>query len=298
VILKITHCPICEGKTFTPYLSCTDYTVSHETFHLVKCETCQFIITSPRPDNEELSKYYLSDEYISHSNTSTSLIDKIYQISRNFSLQWKVDLIKSTSASRETTAKKILDFGCGTGEFLKEAKKNGYSITGVEPSDIARAQATELTEEKIHESISDAEGPFDFITLWHVLEHVPDLNDLLLKLSRLLTKNGTMFIAVPNHQSLDAKLYDELWAGYDVPRHLWHFSRQTMTRLLTKHSLTLERIIPMKLDAFYVSMLSEKYSRKKNSLPGLFTAFINGLKSNLAGAKTKDYSSLIYVVKK
>jgi 2-polyprenyl-3-methyl-5-hydroxy-6-metoxy-1,4-benzoquinol methylase len=297
VILEITQCPICEGKTFTPYLSCIDYTVSHETFQLTKCETCRFIITSPRPDNGSLPKYYLSADYISHSNRSATLVDKVYQVSRSFSLRWKINLIKEHD-SRETSARKILDFGCGTGEFLNRAKEKGFSISGVEPSDIARLQAAKLTDEKIEATINNVKGEFSAITLWHVLEHVPELNELIEKLKTRLEKNGTIFIAVPNHESLDAKFYQDTWAGYDVPRHLWHFSRSTMTKLLTKHSLKIERIIPMKLDSFYVSMLSEKYIRKKNSIPGLLKAFINGMKSNFNGSRTKDYSSLIYVVKK
>jgi 2-polyprenyl-3-methyl-5-hydroxy-6-metoxy-1,4-benzoquinol methylase len=294
VILEINQCPVCEGKTFTPYLRCIDHTVSHETFQLVQCETCEFILTSPRPDNESLSKYYLSDDYISHSNRSATLIDKAYQLSRNFSLRWKINLVRGDS--RET--KKLLDFGCGTGEFLHAAKTNGFQVSGVEPSDIARSQASKLTNKKIRESVDEVEESFDVITLWHVIEHVPDLNVLIEQLKSRLAKNGTMFIAVPNHLSLDAKRYKELWAGYDVPRHLWHFSRSTMTKLLMKHSLNVESVIPMKLDSFYVSMLSEKYIRKKNSISGLTKAFFIGLKSNSNGARTGEYSSLIYVVKK
>lgn len=294
MILEINQCPVCEGKTFTPYLRCVDHTVSHETFQLVQCRTCEFILTSPHPDNGSLSKYYLSDEYISHSNRSATLIDKVYQFSRNISLRWKINLVRCDS--RET--KRILDFGCGTGEFLNAAKTNGFKVSGVEPSDIARSQASKLTNERIRESIDEVEDVFDVITLWHVIEHVPDLNALIEKLKSRLAKNGTMFIAVPNHLSLDAKLYKELWAGYDVPRHLWHFSRSTMTKLLTKHSLKVESVIPMKLDSFYVSMLSEKYIRKRNSIPGLIKAFFTGLKSNFNGERTREYSSLIYVVKK
>jgi 2-polyprenyl-3-methyl-5-hydroxy-6-metoxy-1,4-benzoquinol methylase len=253
------------------------------------------IITSPRPDNDALGKYYISDDYISHSNRSSTLVEKVYQLARNYSLNWKVELLKKHSGRPE---KKLLDYGCGTGEFLNHAKTHGYAIRGVEPSDIARHQAETLTNEKIFETIEQVNDDFDSITLWHVLEHVPNLNEVMSRLKSALKETGTMFIAVPNYQSHDAYTYQELWAGYDVPRHLWHFSKDTMKNMLTRHGLKLNEIIPMKLDSFYVSMLSEKYQRKKNSLSGFTNALLNGLKSNMKASGTQQYSSLIYVASK
>jgi 2-polyprenyl-3-methyl-5-hydroxy-6-metoxy-1,4-benzoquinol methylase len=294
-MLKITQCPICEGKSFTPYLTCIDHTVSHETFQLVKCENCQFIITSPRPENDVLGKYYISDDYISHSNRSSTVVEKVYQFARNYSLNWKVGLLNKYSRRLEKT---LLDYGCGTGEFLSRAKSHGYAIRGVEPSGVARHQAETLTNEKIAETVEQVNDNFDAITLWHVLEHVPNLNEVMSRLKSSLKETGTMFIAVPNHQSHDAYTYQEFWAGYDVPRHLWHFSKDSMKKILTRHGLKLNEIIPMKLDSFYVSMLSEKYQRKKNSVSGLTNAFLTGLKSNMKAASSDQYSSLIYVASK
>lgn len=296
-MFTITQCPVCDGKSFTPYLTCTDYTVSHETFALVKCDSCKLIITSPRPENRSLGKYYLSDEYISHSNRSATVTDKIYKIARNFALNWKVNLV--TRYTNQSQDQALLDYGCGTGEFLQRAQENHYRISGVEPSQRARSQAVKLTNATIFGSADQiTTGPFDAITLWHVLEHVPDVNEVLNNLKELLRENGTIFIAVPNHQSHDAKMYNELWAGYDVPRHLWHFSKKNMTALLAKHDLKLSTIVPMKLDAFYVSLLSEKYKRSKTSLAGLSKAFINGWRSNAKAASTQEYSSLIYIARK
>jgi 2-polyprenyl-3-methyl-5-hydroxy-6-metoxy-1,4-benzoquinol methylase len=292
-----TQCPVCDGKTFTPFLTCIDHTVSHETFALVKCDSCRLIITSPRPDNGTLGKYYISDEYISHSNRSVTITDKAYKIARNIALSWKVNLVsKHVNGSKGNN---LLDYGCGTGEFLKRAQQVGYNVTGVEPSDLARTQALELTNAPVAASVDEiTTGPFDAITLWHVLEHVPDLNGVLEQLKTRLRENGTIFIAVPNHQSHDAKVYRELWAGYDVPRHLWHFSKENMKALFQKHNLKLSAIVPMKLDAFYVSMLSEKYKRNKISIAGLSKAFITGLQSNAKAASTSEYSSLIFIGKK
>lgn len=253
------------------------------------------LITSPRPPSKDLGKYYESDNYISHSNSSKSIFDKVYHISRHLALKWKLSIINTNSTT--STKKTILDYGCGTGEFLNACAANGFEIAGVEPSAAARKQATSKTKIEITDDLKKIESSFDVITLWHVLEHVEDLNEKISQLKSMLSKSGTMFIAVPNHQSTDAKHYRELWAGYDVPRHLWHFNERSMTTLLQNHGLTLHKIIPMKLDAFYVSMLSEKYRTGKQSLSTMIAGFWNGLKSNLSAGKN-NYSSQIFVIRK
>jgi 2-polyprenyl-3-methyl-5-hydroxy-6-metoxy-1,4-benzoquinol methylase len=192
----------------------------------------------------------------------------------------------------------LLDFGCGTGNFLQRAHQSGLDVCGVEPSDLARQHAADLVAAPIYKNLDAVEKTFDVITLWHVLEHLPDLNQKLDQLRSRLTKNGTMFIAVPNHRSADALKYKEVWAGFDVPRHLWHFSQSSMQQLFRRHELKLEHVIPMKLDAYYVSLLSNKYLAKRNTIAGMFKALTDGLRSNLAAKKNNEYSSLIYVARK
>lgn len=276
-------------------MSCTDYTVSQEVFSLEKCNACGFVITNPRPDDEELSKYYQSDNYISHTDKSTNLIDKVYKTARRFTLQWKLKLVMEHTIEPSSN---VLDYGCGTGAFLKLCQNHKLRIAGVEPSSIAREQAQRNTGIEISPTFDSVNGVFDVITLWHVLEHVGDLNVTIEKLKNLLHKNGTMFIAVPNLQSHDALQFGAHWAAYDVPRHLWHFSQKTMTRLLENHQLKINQVIPMRLDAYYVSILSEKYLNGKNDIQNMVFAIIKGLKSNLKAKKTKEYSSLIYLVRK
>jgi hypothetical protein len=168
----------------------------------------------------------------------------------------------------------------------------------VEPSDIARHNAEILTGKKIFKTIDNIDQTFDVITLWHVLEHIPNINETISQLKTKLSQNGTMFIAVPNHKSNDAKRYKEAWAGYDVPRHLWHFSIPNMTQILNMHQLAVKQILPMKLDAFYVSMLSEKYLTGTIGPLQILTGFTAGLKSNIKAKSNNQYSSLIYVVRK
>jgi len=294
--VTISICPACGASAWHPYLICKDYTVSQESFNLNECRTCSLVVTSPRPLNDNLGKYYLSDNYISHTDKPASVIDRIYVFTRSFALKWKIKMI-----TRELQGNKnLLDYGCGTGNFLKAAHDAGWTITGVEPSSIARTAAQRNTGGTIAESLDALHNKrFSTITLWHVLEHVPDLNETLAKLKDLLEETGTLFIAVPNHTSYDGQRYKNRWAGYDVPRHLWHFAPENMKMLVSKHGLKLKRITPMKLDAFYVSMLSEKYrNNQKLGLMQMILAFFAGWRSNARASKTGAYSSLIYIITK
>ena len=296
-MINVETCPICMGTSFSPFLNCKDHSVSHETFTLQRCNACSFIITSPRPADNQLPKYYLSEAYTSHIKHGKSVLDNVYLLARSFTLKWKLSLIRRYHPSANG---ELLDFGCGVGEFLKVSAKNGWTITGIEPSDVARTNANPEVQPFIFPRSAEIKPTFktfDAITAWHVLEHVPDLNENIAILKDMLQPNGTMFIAVPNHNSWDAKHYAEYWAAYDVPRHLWHFSIQSMTQLLSAHSLTVVSVLPMRLDAYYVSLLSEKYTGSA-TFSRLANAIMNGFRSNSIARQNHEYSSLIYIVKK
>lgn len=291
-MVNITECPVCKSQSIKPFRYCKDFTVSHETFIVNKCEGCSLGITSPRPDTEKLGDYYQSEEYISHSGKSSGLLGPIYTTARKYALNWKAGLLKKNAPGRTA-----LDFGCGTGEFLQTLKNKGWTIEGVEPSELARSKASHNTQQEIHTSLNEISGKqFDAISAWHVIEHVPDLESTIQQLKNLLKKDGTIFIAVPNYESPDAEKYKDSWAGYDVPRHLWHFSKKSMNQLLQANGLKVVDILPMKLDAYYVSMLSEKYRTQSNSIGNLFKGFLSGFSSN-AAAGPNNYSSLIYIAK-
>lgn len=299
-MIEINTCPICAGTSFSKLLTCQDHSISRENFSIIRCTNCELLITSPRPTTDQLHKYYESPAYTSHVGAAKTLFDRLYQTARNFTLRWKLSLIEQYSQTIES--KSLLDVGCGTGEFLKTAKHHGWHTTGMEPSEPARQQAHPSVTKDIRPSLNDIVNErkqFATITLWHVLEHVEDPTYTLQELKQLLLHNGTIFIAVPNHSSLDAKYYNHSWAGYDVPRHLWHFNKKSMTCLLDKNNLKLHTIIPMRLDAFYVSLLSEKYKNKGSlTITAVVKAFFTALKSNFQASDTHEYSSLIYVIKK
>ena len=290
----IKICPICNFNSFSPYIECLDYSVSKELFTLVSCDSCSFVFTNPRPESKTLGRYYLSESYISHTNKKTGLFNVIYQKVRKLSIVSKINLIKNYVRNGS-----ILDLGCGTGEFLFKCKEIGWETTGIEPSEIARNQAItnlDLNVKKETELTRFKNNSFDIITLWHVLEHVEDLNDIIKNLYRILKPNGVIFIAVPNLNSYDAKYYKNFWAAYDVPIHLWHFSKKTISLIFNKNKLTLVKTKPLVFDSFYVSILSEQY---KNNKPRYLTAFLIGFISNIVGIfSSKGHSSNIYIFKK
>ncbi len=272
------------------FIECKDHTVTGEKFQLRYKKQYDMLVTEPKPDITSLNKYYQSKEYISHTDSRKSFLDKIYHIIKKYTIYKKVKLITKLNNGTGT----LLDIGAGTGDFLKTAKTKGWKIKGTEPNVQARILADKKNILLDSMSCIYKENNFDVITMWHVLEHVYDLNDQIKELKRLLKPNGYLVIAVPNYKSFDAKYYKSFWAAYDVPRHLWHFSKKGIEKLFLEENIQLEKTFPMIFDSFYVSLLSEKY---KNGKINIFNAFRVGLISNIKANASKEYSSRIYVLK-
>lgn len=284
-----------DTATTENYLQVTDESVSKEIFHLRYHKQYDLLETHPRPENEKLGKYYISDNYISHTDSRRNLFEKLYQSVKNKTLSDKIRMINKNHSSSSDRIK-VLDIGCGTGDFLAAVKKNTvWETVGVEPNQ----QAADLARKKnviVFENLEAIpQQKFDIITLWHVLEHVPDLEYYIQQLQQLLKDNGLLIVAVPNYKSYDAKHYGTKWAAYDVPRHIWHFSKKAIKRIFETYDFKLIHIKPMYYDSFYVSLLSEKYKTgKMNFIKGFFYGCI----SNFSGFLTKEYSSHIYLMKK
>ncbi len=271
------------------YLKTKDYSVSKEDFELVQHPELEMLITKPLP--KDIGRYYKSENYISHTDSKKTLVDKIYQFVKRLTLLQKVKLVDRYVQDD----KSILDIGAGTGDFLFAAAQKGWTISGVEPNAEARERALQKAVALSSDLESVMHRKYKVITLWHVLEHLPDLENQILKMISLLEERGALVIAVPNFNSYDAKHYGEFWAAFDVPRHLWHFSRGAIKKLFYKYGMEVVETRPMIFDSFYVSLLSEKYKSGKTNY---FKAFQVGLRSNINAWSTKEYSSLIYVLKK
>jgi 2-polyprenyl-3-methyl-5-hydroxy-6-metoxy-1,4-benzoquinol methylase len=266
-----------------------DYLVTQEPFELEYNPKLDILVTKPVP--KDLGKYYDPNNYISHSDSGNGMVENIYQLVKKYTLNKKVKLIKGLNVGE----KKLLDIGCGTGEFLFNANKKDWNTVGVELNDNARKKALDKNLE-IYKSLDDLNNKkFDVITLWHVLEHLPNLDEQINKIRSLLNNNGTLIIAVPNYKSYDAQYYKEFWAAYDTPRHLWHFSQNAIKNIFKNKKIKVVKTIPMYFDSYYVSLLSEKY---KSGSSNYFKAFYRGFISNMKAKSSSEYSSLIYVLKK
>lgn len=266
-----------------------DYFLTKEVFQLIKNETFGYLETRPQPS--DLSKYYLSVDYISHTDARNNFFDHCYQWLKNYNIRYKFSKLGTIKQGES-----LLDYGCGTGDFLKYAHTKGMEILGVEPNDKAR----KIAEMKIgkdaitSKNLLTIEQQFDAITFFHVLEHIPNVHEVLADIQNKLRRDGQLLIALPNHQSFDAKYYKKHWAAYDVPRHLWHFSPSSLAPLLKSYGMEIEKKFPMWLDSYYVSLLSEKYRSKKMKW---LRALIIGTISNILGIFDGNYSSILYKIK-
>jgi len=291
---NLSSCPVCDKPDFTRFLDGRDYFLSQETYTIVSCNHCGMKFLNPRPDANEITKYYFSPDYISHDAGKKSALNFIYRLVRKFTIKGKYRLVKKYSEG-----KALLDIGCGTGEFIHYCRQKGYDVKGIEPGERPGAFARSVHKLDVCDEsfLDDLTRPtFDVITMWHVLEHVHRLNERMKKIGEILKPDSTVIIAVPNSDSWDANHYREFWAAYDLPRHLYHFSQDTMNLLAKNHGFRIDKVIPMKLDAFYICLLSEKYSKGKQNY---FLAILNGIRSNNFARKNQNnYSSLIFILSK
>lgn len=288
-------CPVCGDKTIAPALEAKDYTVSGEVFSIWECAACHLRFTQDIPDLQSIAPYYQSDNYISHSDTRKGLINRLYHQVRQITLRQKKQLLIRESKMVKAS---LLDIGAGTGAFLHTMQEAGWAVTGLEPDAGAREVAASRYQLQLQESPKLFELPaasFDVITMWHVLEHVHQLQDYIARIKILLKPGGTLFLALPNYTSDDARRYGASWAAYDVPRHLYHFSPTAVRHLLQQHNLELKGMRPMVFDPFYISMLSEQY---KNGRPNLLRAVWNGcLSTKKALSSVESASSIIYIAR-
>jgi len=287
---RIDQCYLCGDQLLDQYKTITDHFGSKESFPLIRCKKCETVYTNPRPDQNSILTYYKSNGYISHGDKVTPIFDKLYRTAQSINFKSKKRILEKYTLNRQH-----LDYGCGNGAFLNFLRKNQWGVDGIEPDVDARNNALdryslslksnykELSEDKLYSSIS----------LFHVLEHVHSLEETLQALITRLDKNGVLVLALPNYKSHDAQHYGDFWAGYDVPRHLYHFSQKSIHQLAKTFGLNIVATHPMIFDSYYVSLLSEQYrtGRKKYA-----SAILRGYQSNRKAKSSGEYSSLIYIL--
>jgi len=291
----LTSCPRCGSEKQDSAITIADHSISRESFRLVDCVSCGFRFTNPRPTQSSIGRYYLADNYISHSNTSTSIQDKLYQLARKWGLREKFKTLH-----RLQPHGKVLDVGCGTGEFLAYLMSRGFLVQGVEPSLKAREQVIANHGISVLPALDlvPAQEQFQIITLWHVLEHLPDLRGTFKRLFAMLADRGVLVIAVPDRGSWDCDYYGPQWAAWDVPRHFSHFRQEDIHALLREHGFQRIKTRRMWLDALYISILSEGYrgaSKPWSLLKGLFIGAWSNVHSIL---NSRPASSSLYIARK
>ena len=293
---EIRSCPVCGNSDFTDLFSATDYLISRETFSVRQCTECGLAFTADPPDEEDIGRYYLSDDYISHTDRKRNLTEHLYHLARRFMLARKQRLAERATAKRGGT---ILDIGSGTGYFASFMQAKGWKVTGLELNEEAREYSVQklginaLAPSEIN-NIPD--GWADCVTLWHVLEHLYDPCRWMEEVKRILKPGGKCIIAVPNAESADALFFGKEWAAMDVPRHLWHFSANTMVRFINNKGFTCEEIRPMPLDVFYISILSYRNTGRSMAL---MRGLLTGLYLTVASIFNRNSaSSLIYTISK
>jgi SAM-dependent methyltransferase len=290
----LKNCPACKSASIKSFMSSRDYFLTKEEFQIAECMDCGLRFTNPRPDYNNILKYYDSEDYISHDSSRKGVLTWIYTHARSYMLKKKFNIVSAYSKGRS-----ILDIGCGTGEFLNFCKSRGFKASGIELNDKPRESARikyGIEVKKSIEEYASEDQKFDCITLWHVLEHIHELEYTMNKIKMLLKPAGILIIALPNSNSWDADHYKQFWAAYDLPRHLYHFNKSSFNKFAGIHKFNVIKTLPQVLDSFYISLLSEKYRTGKTNF---FKAVIKGAISNFnAGKQVMGYSSVIYILYK
>ncbi len=292
----IENCPLCDlPGAFFSFMDCRDHLVSGEVFSLCRCTNCGLVFTNPRPREENAERHYQSEKYISHTDSQKGTMEKVYHLVRKHMLKKKLGMLKHTPSQNKT----LLDVGCGTGAFLEAAQNEGFLVKGFEPGEkpreTARRKGLDVMGDK-KELKSLKEGSFQVVTLWHVLEHMPDFLNKMKHFSRLLKTGGLLVVAVPMYKSFDAGFYKNFWAGWDLPRHLFHFDHDTIKLSAQKSGFKVVKTQGLPFDSFYVSLLSEDY--KKNPMGKLRAVVVGGWSNVLAFLGKKPWSSEVFILKK
>jgi 2-polyprenyl-3-methyl-5-hydroxy-6-metoxy-1,4-benzoquinol methylase len=257
---KPAACDLCGSNKTSIYIENLTTWEHKGEFNLVKCEICELIFLSPRPGKSIIGKYYPSDYWNSRKEVNWKNIrDKIFRPVYKILLENKVG--------------KILDVGAGDGTFLSKFKENGWFVNGVEVSrdavkiakDKYKIQLINGDFEKIH--INDT---YDVITFMNSLEHLYSPKNALRKANTALVKDGLLLVSVPNIGSLGSLIFRKNWYPLSPPRHLYHFSINTITDMLSKCGFKVMIIEPKyyihHFDNIFNSfryMLSPKYIRRK-----------------------------------
>lgn len=264
-------------------------------FTVVKCLNCGLIYTNPRPNENIISKYYPDEYWDIYDNEDEGIDIRLKKLVHKF-----INKISYKMTISPQLGGKILDIGCGDGKRLLELRKDGWDTYGVEISDLAAEYVRERYGlNVITGKVEDARFKneiFDVIILDNVLEHLSDPKTSLIEISRILKNDGTLAIIIPNVNSFEAKQFRKYWTGWELPRHLYHFTPMSIRDLLAKTGF---EVLKIDFDTNPNNILSSlKYifkDRGINTLIGLTIVFPFAILTSLILGKTKQsYNMAVY----
>lgn len=240
--MESVDCNLCESK-YTSFLFAAQDYISREYFNVVKCDMCGLVYTNPRPNSEEIDKFYGQHYYGKQNLRFKVLVELPIRLFRRQ---------RSRKILRLMDSGRILDVGCGRGRMLDEFRKRGWETFGTEFSEQAAGAAREEFGLNVRaialKNWGFEDKFFDAITLWHVLEHLPDPHGTLREVNRILKDDGLIVVSTPNFDSFQAKVSKEKWFHLDVPRHYYHFSTRTLTQMLESVGFKVWRQHPFSLE--------------------------------------------------
>ena len=277
---------VSRGTNSCNSIETKDYLVTHESFFVEEKEK-GISFTHPVIADEEIDKYYNTTAYLSHSSNKT-LISFFFDLFSNIMVKKKTSFMLGLGG-----VSAYLDYGCGIGKLISSMNKKGVASYGYDTSSLAISVCNNKSL-NASSNLDDLPNKYDLISFWHSLEHVSDYTKVLKKTKKMLSKNGTMVVALPNYDSFDAKFYSKFWAAYDTPRHRVHFTKKGFIKAASQLGFEVVKTKPLFLDSFYISMMSEKY---KQSLFYFLKGLFIGALSNLFFFFTKQASSHTYVLK-
>jgi 2-polyprenyl-3-methyl-5-hydroxy-6-metoxy-1,4-benzoquinol methylase len=231
--MEYVVCNLCGSDRSHPFLQREDLSLGlGGMFRLCQCDECGLVYLNPRPTREEIIRYY-PEEYDQFNPAMVNEPSFISRWDRHYGLRKRCRAILDFKSSG-----RLLDIGCATGDFIHAMQRyHGWEVYGVEISPFAAQYAREhLGLEVVTGTVEEAQWPaafFDVVTLWNVFEHLFDPWGSLRGIHRVLKDDGLLTINTPNLDSFDAKLFGRYWIGFELPRHLYVFSENTLTQLLT-----------------------------------------------------------------